>query len=170
MIKEELYNNTVDILVQAYFNDTLEHGNCYACAVGNIIAANAGFAFVNSSTVFPSETLFDEMPYTGFGELYWHKEYRWSDNLVKELRRSNIGLNAAVLNEVQEKHLQLTGYSFEELSQIELAFERVADGIFTTDEEDMFNGLMSVIDALDIIHENTDTTITTSSKNKFAKV
>lgn len=37
MLKPELYQKTVDILVKAYFEDTLEHGNCSACAVGNIV-------------------------------------------------------------------------------------------------------------------------------------
>lgn len=42
MKRPELYQKTVDILVKAYFDDTLQHGNCYACAVGNIIAGNCG--------------------------------------------------------------------------------------------------------------------------------
>jgi hypothetical protein len=37
MINEPLYRRTVDILVNAYFNDTLKHGDCFACAVGNIV-------------------------------------------------------------------------------------------------------------------------------------
>lgn len=54
MKNPELYNRTVDILVQAYFNDTLRHGNCSACAVGNIIKANGGFKgfFSNWAEVF----------------------------------------------------------------------------------------------------------------------
>lgn len=37
MINPELYQRTVDILVKAYFEDTLAHGSCTACAVGNIV-------------------------------------------------------------------------------------------------------------------------------------
>ena len=34
------FSNSVDILVKAYFNDTLRHGNCLACAVGNLMQAS----------------------------------------------------------------------------------------------------------------------------------
>lgn len=33
----ERFERTIDILVRAYKDDTLRHGNCTACAVGNII-------------------------------------------------------------------------------------------------------------------------------------
>lgn len=36
------FENTVDILVKAYLNDTLQHGNDCACAVGNLICAANG--------------------------------------------------------------------------------------------------------------------------------
>lgn len=42
MKNKKLFNETVDILVKAYMNDTLEHGSCSACAVGNIITARLG--------------------------------------------------------------------------------------------------------------------------------
>jgi hypothetical protein len=42
MIKEPLYHKTIGILVDAYFDDTLQHGNCSACAVGNLVAAAKG--------------------------------------------------------------------------------------------------------------------------------
>lgn len=38
MTNKERFDETVDILVKAYLNDTLQHGHCAACAVGNIIA------------------------------------------------------------------------------------------------------------------------------------
>jgi hypothetical protein len=36
------FENSVDVLVKAYLNDTLEHGQCHACAVGNLICAETG--------------------------------------------------------------------------------------------------------------------------------
>src|SRR5258706_8814339 len=45
MKNELLYNKTINILKEAYFNNTLQHNNCYACAVGNIIAGNMGLKF-----------------------------------------------------------------------------------------------------------------------------
>jgi len=38
MKNEAKFNETVSILVRAYLNDTLIHGDCCACAVGNIIS------------------------------------------------------------------------------------------------------------------------------------
>jgi hypothetical protein len=46
MKKQELFNKTVGILVKAYQNETLEHLNCRACAVGNICAASAGVRLI----------------------------------------------------------------------------------------------------------------------------
>lgn len=43
--RPELYRKTVNILFDAYFNDTLEHGNPCGCAIGNIVASNLGFQF-----------------------------------------------------------------------------------------------------------------------------
>lgn len=37
-MKTATFENSVDVLVKAYFNDTLQHGNCSACAVGNLIS------------------------------------------------------------------------------------------------------------------------------------
>jgi len=48
-MKAASFENTVDILVKAYINDTLEHNNCYACAVGNIVAHNMGERFVKAT-------------------------------------------------------------------------------------------------------------------------
>jgi hypothetical protein len=39
------FNHTVNVLVKAYLNDTLRHNNCYACAVGNMIASANGFKY-----------------------------------------------------------------------------------------------------------------------------
>jgi hypothetical protein len=41
MYTKEQFHETVGILVRAYMNDTLEHAECGACAVGNIIAAKS---------------------------------------------------------------------------------------------------------------------------------
>jgi hypothetical protein len=41
MNRIELYKKTVDILLDAYNNGTLEHGHCSRCAVGNICGGSA---------------------------------------------------------------------------------------------------------------------------------
>lgn len=161
MKNEALYHKTVDILVQAYFNDTLAHGNCYACAVGNIVAANCGFTFINT-TQYESKH---------FKNIAWKGITNISETLTAAVS-SNYSLS---LSKSQCSQLEKTGYSFEELRLIERFFEKAVTPYGYTPkkgdsiEDAMFKGLMNVIEVLDIIHENNDEEITTSKKEKFIK-
>ncbi len=159
MKNETLYNKTVDILVQAYLNDTLIHGNCFACAVGNMVASNMGFQFVvdNSTNHNPHR-------------LGWGEGYFYSSNNIKPTWFDMCGPYGGLEYESPKalEQIKSTGYSFEELIRIERAFE-VSDRGNSKDEY-MFNGLMAVIEVLDQIHENTDTVITETTKRKFNKV
>lgn len=40
MKREEIYHKSVNILVQAYFNDELVKGDCAKCAVGNLLKSD----------------------------------------------------------------------------------------------------------------------------------
>jgi len=150
MKNKQLYDKTVGILVDAYFNDTLKHNYCTACAAGNIVAANMGFAF--TGLAWRSENKTYEMP-------YWNHVFLTSTFRQRRCPKWYVG----------EAKLQIdsTGYTWQELAKIEYAFETAQKG--NSDDEWMFNGLMSVIDVLDIIHENTDTHVTTLYKSKFNK-
>ncbi len=150
MKNEALYNKTVDILVQAYMKDTLVHRDCHACAVGNLIAANMGYSIIrdneNNCSWDNSAQFWDEVFVTIYGlqSLYPHKY----TGLAKQ-------------------QIDSTGYTYLELAKIEKSFESV-----DRDEDIdiwMFDGLMAVVDALDQIHENTDTVVTEKSKGKFNK-
>jgi hypothetical protein len=44
-MSKERFDKTVDVLVKAYLNDTLVHGNDCACAVGNMICAALGYKY-----------------------------------------------------------------------------------------------------------------------------
>lgn len=148
MKNKDLYKRTVDILVQAYFNDTLIHGNCCACAVGNLIAANNGFTFIKKYFFEWRETN-PEWP---------------SIHLFRECKQI-----ADPINYDQKKGMEQllsTGYTIIETAAIEYSFEKATGN---TKDERMFNGLMAVIEVLDKIHENTDTEITAESKQRFAK-
>ncbi len=61
-----------------------------------------------------------------------------------------------------------TGYRLHEFALIENAFEK---GFYKkkVSKDRMFDALISVVEALDKIHENTDTTITTQAKKRFQK-
>lgn len=145
MNRPELYHKTVDILVQAYFNDTLKHGTGCGCAVGNMVCANL---------------------YNGDFKR-WSYDYSWpSWNAVIDYSFSKPDLKS--YHGVAKDQIDSTGYSVRELAEIEKAFES-ANVIKTYSEENKFNGLMAVIEALDVIHENKDLELSTKSKNRFNK-
>lgn len=160
MINESLYNKTVDILVQAYFDNTLEHQNCFACAIGNLICSANGFSFqkkgeyicMNHCVTLGWKEI-DEWynnSSTGFQKI-WAKFYRNPKEIHGEIKES----------------VEKTGYCFDELLEIEKAFESVQN--VNSDDEYMFNGLMAVIEVLDEIHQNKDEKITKETKQKFNK-
>jgi len=159
MKRPELYNKTVDILVEAYFNDTLVHGNQCGCAVGNMVAANMGVRLhkLKCGTIVPS---------------YWDDDFV-TDNFTIEnnglwyLKKSTDADDIRFKQEDIDKQIFSTGYSWNEILAIERAFEYCQ---YTEDDDSyMLNGLMAVIDTLDIIHENTDTISTETTKNRFVK-
>lgn len=142
MKNEALYHKTVDILVEAYFQNSLEHNNCAACAVGNIIAANMGYEYHHNGN-----------------QLYWFGKS------VSEAHAWYEILFSSKLNTEGLKQIASTGYSMKEIIAIEEAFENQYSSSDDADKR-MFNGLMAVIDVLDVIHE-VDNETTISSKNKF---
>jgi hypothetical protein len=140
MTQKEKFNDTVSILVKAYLNETLVHGSCVACAVGNIIADKCGYKYVS------------------VGSLY-SPQLRWKDNVPQ---RWIDGLS----NVVQSDQTIATGYTVKELSVIERAFECSSFG--ENDDEWMFNGLMNVVDVLAEIH-GIDLTEKEEAKTLFVK-
>jgi hypothetical protein len=155
MIREELYNKTVGILVGAYFNDTLEHTNCHACAVGNMVAANMGIELERK----PGYGIRSKG--SGYGQDPYKNAGLWF---------SAIGLMKVLENRITDDitlQVKATGYSIYELAMIEYAFETTERG--SSVDEWMFNGLMDVIDVLDKIHQNTDVELTKITKQRFLK-
>lgn len=133
MKNESLFHKTVNILVQAYLNDTLVPSMCSACAVGNLVAANCGYKIDM------------DMPlYKGFVRPMWQKLV-WSN---KE-------------HEVTDEtyyQIQSTGYSVDELRQIERAFMNGGYPYdFDENSPDYTLKLYQVVDLLCDIHEMNDT-------------
>ena len=92
------FEKTVDILVKAYLNDTLEHDNCHACAVGNLVAAAKNWTYEK-----------DENGSYGWRECYTANWF-------------NFGHQIRVKNSTQA---EATGYTIYQLNAIERAFEGV---------------------------------------------
>lgn len=155
------FNHTVNVLVKAYLEGTLEHGNCYACAVGNIVAESTGKVFIRDEAT-PTEAFY------GYRSLYWdgceypaHGGSTGGWGQVFTTQESDDDDLEYVDGKVQEidlrffkgeakKQIMSTGYSVEDLAKIEFAFETCK---WSSDaEERMFNGLMAVVDVLANIH------------------
>lgn len=129
MKNPELFHKTISILVKAYQNETLRHGNCRACAVGNLVKANFPYCDMNTSFGWPSVFCTD-----GFGQYKNMNSYKGA----------------------AKEQIDSTGYSVKELALIESAFEGVEEPCEANEynsDQHQFDGLMSVVDALMIIHE-----------------
>lgn len=134
------FEKTVNVLVQAYLNDTLKHGDCCACAVGNIIAASIGCEMVK-----PREHVKSSFEWAKNGVYYepiWPAVFA-SDRYGKQERHPK------KYRGMYKKQIDITGYDWRELAKIEKAFE---SNRFFDNDESMFNGLMAVVSVLAEIH------------------
>jgi hypothetical protein len=161
-----LYDKTISILVKAYLNDTLEHLNCTACAVGNIIAENNGYKYIK---VDKSTIGFDtDFKYTWEHKInsVWYEIFRshWqtvfsTPNRDQKIYPENYEGDAKI-------EIDSTGYSWQDLAKIEFAFENKHRG--ATKEQRMYNGLLNVVEVLGQIHEVEKET-TEETKRLFVK-
>lgn len=134
MKNSELFHKTISILVKAYQNDTLEHGMCDACAVGNLLKGRTSW-----------KTYFMTVSKT-FNEHIYSKE--------KILRDNEESIQVGLIADhpwCENPYFDIAGYTLHELASIEWAFETAPKG--QNEDDWMFNGLMKVCDALMIIHE-----------------
>jgi hypothetical protein len=133
MKNKELYDKTISILVKAYLNDTLQQGSCYACAVGNMIAANCGIKMIDKK--------WDKSPNT-----YWDSVFS-SYRGVQEIDKYAYCAEA-------KKELDSTGYIWKDLAKIEKAFESTRFNEEGRQRENaMYEGLLAVVEVLGQIHE-----------------
>lgn len=140
------FEQTLDVLVKAYLNDTLEHANCSACAVGNLVAHAIGTAPVLSKHIKNGgRWMFLN------GDL---TEWQYVFCSVGFTQQCN---QYAYYGEAQ-RQIDATGYTWPELARIERAFEERSDR-FNMDtqtpeyiDQKMFDGLMAVVDVLADIH------------------
>ena len=155
--KPELYKKTVDILFDAYFNDTLSHAICTACAVGNIVAANLGYSFEKSGDMIRMDTR--------TGEIRYFQPFNWRTQngeticaMMAQWWRLIEAYRGGYESYAKTDELDATGYTIAEINSIELAFEGAP---FGENESDwMFNGLVAVLGVLKQIHQVTEDTET----------
>lgn len=133
------FNHTVNVLVQAYLNNTLIHNDCAACAVGNIIAAEIGAKIITDESGF-----FGSSWVRGGNEIV----VGWTEVFCTTSRGQHIN-SKAYIGQVK-RQIDVTGYSWQELAAVERAFESAPSG--GSGDSYMFNGLMAVVDVLADIH------------------
>lgn len=127
------FNHTIGGLVKAYLNGTLKHGDCDACAVGNIVGGSHWQYFF--MTVIFSDTRMEQM--------------------LNYSKLEKTGLEWRMVRAEGQKLISDSGYTKKELARIEWAFETAPRNCSTLEgenEEWMFNGLMAVVDVLADIH------------------
>lgn len=145
MIREALYKKTVDILFDAYFNDTLRHENCYACACGNLIAAANGYTFIPTVDVpefMPEKKIVWDVTGGEYGDSAYRKHAHWY-GLIKDIFHAK--------REIAEFEILSTGYTIPEFKRIENDFEKASQG--DNNEDWIFNGLCAVLETLKEIHQ-----------------
>lgn len=155
MIKPELYKRTTDILYQAYFKGTLEHSNCYACAVGNMVAASCDITFEQKVVGGQFEWVWKGHAYPG--------HVGWGRVFITSCFGQMVDENNYI--DEPKRQIDSTGYRLHELAKIEYAFEAAPRG--QNDEDWMFNGLAAVLDVLKEIHQATDQDLLTNNNNRF---
>lgn len=151
------FNHTLSVLVKAYFDGTLQHGNCHACAVGNIVAESNKVKFTGNvfNVIAPDRIVWDER----------FTYPRWQDVFITATKGYQTVMPDKYEGAAKEQ-IDATGYTWQELSRIEYAFENAACG--KSEDDYMFNGLMAVVSVLSEIH-NIDLETTEKAKALFVK-
>lgn len=158
------FNHSVNVLVKGYLDDTLKHGNCYACAVGNLICDSMGFEWEKTLN-------------RGIYSVMWKNQvYPTSNMIILGVLTRILGWAAVFSTSLQVQIIEMnnykgkakeqidsTGYTVEELARIEYAFETASKK-----GDYMYNGLMAVVDVLADIH-NVDLSSKEVSKELFKK-
>lgn len=171
------FENSVNVLVKAYFNDTLRHGNCYACAVGNLVAESSGTKVVKCnmwnfshcglgwSNLAPYPALHGEK-IQGWGAVFSTDTVSVDDEdyprPIRQVQSKNMGNYFGE----PKKQIDSTGYTLEELARVEFAFESARGH---NDDDRMLNGLMAVVEVLADIHQ-IDLTAKENAIGQFQKV
>lgn len=147
-MKTASFENSVSVLVNAYMNDTLQHGKCHACAVGNIMRS-VGLPIPD-----------DECSIEEFAKscAVWKWAFcTYVEDGYQTIRCPGDDFNTAV------EAIEKTGYTWQQLAKVEFAFESAG---YSGDR--MFNGLMAVVSVLAEIH-GIDIETTEKAKKLFVK-
>jgi len=162
MNREKVYYKTVGILINAYHNKTLNYTCGASCAVGNLIAANMGYAIIVSTGL--SKPAIWKNGNVQMKSGTWYSLTHYSDNVWQKIQTIKVlGLRQYKL---EKKHIAATGYAAAELKRIEIAFESCFDifRLALDKEQDILKGLDAVFAVLWDIHQITSEDFTPGNK------
>lgn len=146
MKNKELFDRSVAVLTKAYINDTLKHGHCQACAVGNLVCA----ARYNGDKQEYDDAEIVSAFSGELGSWGWSSVFSAQPNdtdlngMLKWEKSVDLGEYAGRA----KREIDSTGYTVDELVEIEYAFESCSE-----EGDKMLNGLYAVYDVLCEIHE-----------------
>lgn len=130
MKNKKLFDKTISILVNAYLKGTLYHSEVCACAVGNLIASYNDYSILQGGL---------------YKCLIW--ENKDGEQVLADWYNDD--------EPWETPQIKCTGYTLQEITKIEYAFESFDWGKDDSDETG-YKGLMNVVDALIEIHQGTE--------------
>ena len=149
------FEHSVDVLVKAYLNGTLLHGYCSACAVGNLCANAMGYQMQ------PTKHAFEWI--SNFGG---RRFPLWDEVFISTAPNHQERHTSQYYGEAK-KQIDSTGYTWDQLADIEKSFESAND--YEGTDTAMFNGLMAVLDVLAEIH-GVDLTVKQNAIGRFEEI
>lgn len=177
MKTSERFNRAIASLVKGYMNGTLAKGTCAACAVGNIIAGATGCT-IEKTEGDDGDVDFDFVNIIGHVFIpSWQRVFITNVNDRRLSRKNRQRINLSNYYGASQLEIDATGYSVQELADVEWAFEK-ATKIHFMDyytirnkqkiDEDQLNGLYAVVDVLCKI-EGYDDVVAQEKKDLFVK-
>jgi hypothetical protein len=164
-------------LMKGYINGTLAKGNCAACAVGNMVAGATGRT-IKTSQDFEGEVDFDFVNVIGhINNPSWQLVFATSNGDKRLRREKRQVIEMQYYKDSAQLEIDATGYSIQELADVEWAFEKATKIMFhdyhrkrdkRKIDEDQLNGLYAVVDVLCKI-EGYDDTVAQETKDLFVK-
>lgn len=146
MKNEQLYNETVDIILDAYNNGQLKYLDACGCFIGNIVAARMNYSgkYAAAWLICASPISLRRLPHSGI--------FMESKMSVDEFRQLGF------------KQIESTGYTAEEVDRMEGAFEaakhvkRDEDGNRIPYDNTGLAGMKAALKVLAEIHETKEDT------------
>ncbi len=149
MNRKESYEKSVNILLDAYNNDTLKHNDCTACAVGNLIKGS-GYKFKGKKIpLIVAITRDPKLP--RLLDLYNENDTQWLRLIGRDVRDEKYPI-CDIKEDVAKEQLSHLEYTLEEVSRIEHAFESTNGYYDVPEKERQFLGLTAVLKVLEKIH------------------